>query len=136
MNLDYSLLPTMEYGYLLTPSPDEGIKSFINLYDRFCSAIYMASNIGAGSPRNMLSNKAHATSYTRAALAEFAGIDEYIEINFKHLKKVDYSIYKQQNQLFNCAIAEQLNSPKFYGVTFLRPKTNPRPSYDDQGFGV
>ena len=39
-------------------------------------------------------------------------------------------------QLFNCAITEQLNSPKFYGVTFLRPKTNPRPSYDDQGFGV
>jgi hypothetical protein len=39
-------------------------------------------------------------------------------------------------QLFNCAIIEKLNSSKIYAATFLGAKTNPRPSYDDQGFGV
>lgn len=101
MNLDYSLFPTMEYGFLVTPSPDAGLKEYVDIYDRFCSAIYMASQIGAESKAHILSNKAHATSYTRAALAEFSGIDELIENNFENLKRNDYLIYKQRNPLFH-----------------------------------
>lgn len=107
----------MEYGYLCTPTPDEGLKEFSDLYDRFCSAIYMASNIGVQS----------STGYTRAALAEFAGIDEFIEQNFKQLKRENYIIYKQPNPLFhimkmlrnyNVHIAESFLSEKEINVAF------------------
>lgn len=101
MKLDYSLFPKMESGYLIIPTPDEGLREFSDLYDRFCSAIYMASKIGGESSKYMLSNKAHSSGYTRAALAEFAGIDEFIEQHFKQLKRETYIIYKQPNPLFH-----------------------------------
>lgn len=101
MNLDYSLFPKMESGYLIIPTPDEGLRDFSDLYDRFCSAIYMASKIGGESSKYMLSNKARSSAYTRAALAEFSGIDEFIEQNFKQLKRETYIIYKQPNPLFH-----------------------------------
>jgi hypothetical protein len=101
MKLDYSLFPAMESGYFIMPTPDERLRDFSELYDRFCSAIYMASKISDDSSKSMLSNKAHSSGYTRAALAEFAGIDEFIEQNLKQLKREDYTIYKQPNPLFH-----------------------------------
>lgn len=134
MNLDYSLFTKMESGYFIIPKPDERLREFSDLYDRFCSAIYMASKIGGESSKYMLSNKAHSSGYTRAALAEFAGIDEFIEKNFKQLTRENYIVYKQPNLLFhimkmlrnyNVHIAESTLSEKEINVALpSKPEEN------------
>ncbi|MCV2402875.1 hypothetical protein OFY17_08285 [Marinomonas sp. C2222] len=101
INYDYTLFPKMEQGYLVIPKPCDGLKPHIELYDRFCSAIFMASMISEKAKKYMIRDAAQQCAYVRATLAEFCSIEECIKQLHPQLDKKLYLIHCSENPAFH-----------------------------------
>lgn len=101
MKYDYSLFPKMESGYLIIPKPCEGLKSFNEIYDRFCSAIYMASMISEKAGKYIITSNTQHCAYVRATLTEFASIEECIQQLFPELAVTGYKLHMSNNPAFH-----------------------------------
>jgi len=101
MKYDYTLFPKMETGYLIIPKPCESLMPYKEVYDRFCSAIYMASMISEKAGRYMIDETAKHCAYIRATLAEFSSIEECIHQLYPNLDKNHYIIHKANNPAFH-----------------------------------
>lgn len=102
MNLNYELFPKMDKGYMIVPKPDERTQLDIDIYARFCSAIYLASHIGTDESRHFISNNNIKTAYLRAALAEFITIEELLKVNYPNNADIEcYSLIKSENPIFH-----------------------------------
>tara|TARA_R110000851_G_scaffold331701_1_gene506289 strand:+ start:281 stop:1021 length:741 start_codon:yes stop_codon:yes gene_type:complete len=101
LKLDFEKHTKVESGYLLIPQPQDGLKEYIDIYDRFCGVIYMLVKVGGDPDRFIISKEANDTVHIRAALSEFVGIEEYIKEIYPNLPKVDYRIYKSSNPIFH-----------------------------------
>ncbi len=90
----------MDKGYLVVPSPDTTLKIDMEVYEKICCAIFMASNIGAENKLYMISSESVSKAYFRAALAEYVSIEDILKIEYPGLTQ-EYSIVKSSNPLFH-----------------------------------
>jgi len=91
----------METGYLIIPKPDQGLVGYREIYDRFCSSIYMASMISEKAGKYMVSESAKHCAYVRATLAEFCSIEECIKQLYPQLDASLYQLHKTNNPAFH-----------------------------------
>lgn len=103
MMMNYDEFPVMTNGFLLVPKPCELLMDHDLIYERFCSAIYMAANVNgeAGVHLSHLVNEEVAMkAYFRAALAEFVSLEDALKVN-GYPEVSGFLITKSSNPLFH-----------------------------------
>jgi hypothetical protein len=101
--MNYDEFPVMNNGYLVVPKPSELPLAHDVIYERFCSAIYMAANIHGESGAHLshvVASQVVLKAYFRAALAEFVSLDDALKISGYPDVSV-FSITKSSNPLFH-----------------------------------
>jgi hypothetical protein len=142
MKYDYALFPRMETGYLITPSPSANLKPFKKVYDRFCSALYMASMISAKAGKCGIDDSTINCAYVRATLSEFTSIEEFISQLYPEINCKQYKLHMSNNPAFhflkllrnyNIHLSESTLSEKTISVAL---KSEPEKEYDKKVFYI
>ncbi|MGR2934238.1 hypothetical protein ABMY10_20770 [Vibrio vulnificus] len=101
MKLDFEKCTKVETGYCLVPKPHDDLKKYSDLYDRFCSVIYMAVMVGDEPVKANITREAKDVACIRAALCELISIEDYIKQSYPALEYSDYQVYKSQNPIIH-----------------------------------
>lgn len=127
VSYNYDLFPKMDKGYLLIPEPCAELKPFQEIYDRFCSAIYMASR-ASGKTIGVGGNRFRHCAYIRASLAEFSSIEEcVVQLSAIASDKKSFLIRNSSNPAFhflkllrnyNIHLSESTLAEKTIQITF------------------
>ncbi|MCC4225854.1 hypothetical protein LL295_20400 [Vibrio campbellii] len=101
MKLDFEKCTKVETGYCLVPQPHDDLKKYSDLYDRFCSVIYMSVMVGDKPVKANITREAKDVACIRAALCELISIEDYIKQSYPALAFSDYQFYKSQNPILH-----------------------------------
>jgi hypothetical protein len=118
--MNYDEFPVMKNGYLPVPKPSELLLAHDVIYERFCSAIYMAANIHCESGTHLshvVASQVVLKAYFRASLAEFVSLEDALKVTDYPDVSV-FSITKSTNPLFhNMKLLRDYNT--HLGITLL-----------------
>jgi hypothetical protein len=98
---DFSKATTVDSGFFLIPEIPSELQVFPDIYDRFCSVIYMMAMVGDKPNKSSICQRAKDTACVRAALSDFVGIEEYLKSAYPKLEAHTYRIYKLKNPMFH-----------------------------------
>lgn len=98
--MNHDEFPEINRGYLVVPKPNELPPEYIEIYERFCCAVYMAAGINSETSLYIISSEAASKAHLRAALAEFVSIEDFLNLKFPSHKD-KFSIVKSSNPLFH-----------------------------------